>query len=188
MESNQISTLSGPAQIVLNYISQGVSQEMAAQAAGVTPGYVSQLMRDEAFLEILARKRSEASVKTLERSQRYDSLEDKILKKLDTSLAFCMDPVKLAGILQRVVAAKGRDTGLPVGPTERGEVVSITLPTAAALNFTVNINNQVIQAGAQTLVPIQSALIADLASKQVSNPFGDQPNVKLLDERTSGNP
>jgi len=181
--SDLTTSFSGPAQVVLNLLSHGLSQELAAQSAGVSPSYVSQLLKEEKFALALAEKRSGKVEKAIVKANTYDRIEDKILKQIEMYVGMCMDPVKLAGILHRVVAARGREV-IPVDPiSQTGEHASITLPAIAINSFTLNVNNQVIATGDKTLVPIQSGAVEKLALATLEG----NRNVKLLNDGSSGN-
>ena len=61
--------------------------------------------------------------------------------------------------IQIINAAKRRGVSSPEQVINQQTVVNITLPTKAVTKFVTNINNQVIQAGEQQLLTIQSGTL-----------------------------
>ena len=145
----------------LSLLGAGVSAESTAAALGVSVSRISQLLSTEEFSSKVSELRFKNLSKHNERDSVLDSLEDKILERLDNSMGLCVRPMELTRMLQVVNAAKRRGSSTPEAITEKQQVVQLTMPTNILNNFSVqvNINNQVTQVGEQSLLTIQSGAL-----------------------------
>ncbi|RKX65257.1 MAG: hypothetical protein DRP42_05040, partial [Tenericutes bacterium] len=125
-------------------------------ALGVEPSYISQLLSNEEFAAQVATLRYEALSKHNERDGAYDTLEDKLLAKLEKSLSLIFKPDTLLKAIQVVNGAKRRGQSAPEQVTNQNTVVSLLMPVQIVNKFTTNINNQVVKAGDQDLITIPS--------------------------------
>lgn len=147
---------------VLTLLGQGFAPEMVATAVGVSPARISQLLSQDEFAQQVAELRYKQLAAHTERDNKYDSLEDQILDRLKTSLSMVFDPMKLAKLLQVVNSAKRRGAAAPEHLTTQQAVVQLSIPTAILQQFQVNINQQVVKAGEQDLITVQSANMTKL--------------------------
>jgi hypothetical protein len=69
-------------------------------------------------------------------------------------------PMEILKAIQIINQAKRRGTSTPEAILEKREVVSLVMPVQIINRFTTNIQNQVIQAGSQELLTIQSGTLA----------------------------
>jgi ABC-type histidine transport system ATPase subunit len=150
---------------VLTLLGQGFAPEMVATAVGVTPARISQLLSQDEFAQQVAELRYKQLAAHTERDSKYDTLEDQILERLRTSLSMVFDPMKLAKLLSVVNSAKRRGAAAPEHLTTQQTVVQLNIPTAILQQFTTNINNQVVKAGQQDLITVQSANMTALLTK-----------------------
>lgn len=147
---------------VLTLLGQGFAPEMVATAVGVSPARISQLLSQDEFAQQVAELRYKQLAAHTERDSKYDTLEDQILDRLRTSLSMVFDPMKLAKLLQVVNSAKRRGAAAPEHLTTQQTVVQLNIPTAILQQFQVNLNNQVVRAGQQDLITVQSANMTKL--------------------------
>lgn len=166
---------------VLTLLGQGFAPEMVATAVGVSPARISQLLSQDEFAQQVAELRYRQLAAHTERDSKYDTLEDQILDRLRTSLSMVFDPMKLAKLLSVVNSAKRRGAAAPEHLTTQQTVVQLNIPTQILQQFRVNINNQVVQAGQQDLITVQSANMTKLLQQMqpellVNKPEG-APNV-----------
>lgn len=150
----------------LALLSSGVSPEQCASACGVTPGRISQLISSEVFATKLADRRFEALRKHNARDDELDALEDAIIFQFKQSITFVLDPAKLARMLQIVNAAKRRGASAPDQIISKQTVLKLNIPITLINRFTLNGANQVISAGEQDLVTIQSSQMKRLAAER----------------------
>ena len=140
----------------INLLGAGVSADSVASAIGVTPSRISQLLSDEVF----AVKVSEIKYNNLQkhnvRDDKYDTLEDKLLVKLERSLPLLVKPEAILNAVKIVNSAnrRGQAGNTSVGAAKN--IVNLVLPTTIAQKFVTNINNQVVKAGEQELLTIPS--------------------------------
>ena len=140
----------------LSLLGSGISAESVAAALGVEASRISQLLSNETFAGQVAELRYENLQKHNDRDGAYDSLEDKLLKKLEKQMGLLMRPQDILKAIQVVNGAKRRGQTAPESVTNNQNIVNILLPTHVAMQFTTNIDNQVVTAGGQNLVTMQA--------------------------------
>ena len=94
-------------------LGNGLPSSAVAEAVGVDPSFVSQLLADEDFKrEVLTAKAARAE-QALERDARWDRIEDKVLEKAEQMLPLISRPRDLIAIAQVaiLVTAVGIDIG-----------------------------------------------------------------------------
>lgn len=140
----------------LHLLGSGVGAEQVASALGVTPSRIAQLLAVESFAVQVAALRYESLQKHNKRDGAYDSLEDKLLEKLERSLSLMVKPETILKAIAIVNGAKRRGQSAPQQVTNTQNVVQLILPQIIAKQFTVNLDNQVIRAGDQELLTMPS--------------------------------
>lgn len=164
------STLSITEERALALLGQGLQPEVVATAIGVSKSAISQLLSQDEFSKLVAAARYENLAAHTQRDNKYDSLEDQILDRLKDSLSMIFDPMKLAKLLQIVNGAKRRGSGVQELPQGQATVLNLTMPTQIIQHFVKNINNQVVRAGAQDLVTMQSNSMNKLLAAHTATP------------------
>ena len=155
-------------------LTSGMTQSQAAATLGITPSAVSQLMSSESPELDAARKRSSAL------DAEYDEIEGALLKQLKRTIPLLLRPGEISNVLTRINAAKRRGVAAdtPSGPTQ---IIQLNLPTRIQNKFVVNSTNQVVTAGDQDLVTIQSAAVQKLLESH-NNAAPQIPLVEQEDE------
>ena len=146
----------------LKLLGQGIDPGVVANAIGLTPAAISQMLSQDEFSKALATARYENLAAHTQRDNKYDSLEDQILEKLKESLCMIYDPMKLARLLQVVNGAKRRGTGIQELPQGQAQTIPLIMPVQIIQQFAKNIHNQVVRAGNQDLVTVQSGQMSKL--------------------------
>lgn len=141
----------------LTLLGQGISPEVVASAVGVTISRISQLLSDPEFAARVAEFRFQNLAKHNERDNRYDTLEDKLLEKMEDLLPFMMRPMEVLKAISVINAAKRRGSSAPDSIQQKQTVIPLMIPTMLINNFTTNVNNQIVKIGEQDLVTIQSS-------------------------------
>lgn len=170
-------TYSGTKARALELLGDGVASNLVAQTLGVTESYISQLLADELFLKGVVERRYEALAKHNKRDAEYDKLEDELLHRLKETMPMLYDPIKITKVLQVINAAKRRGQSSPESITQQNVVVNLTLPTAVIERFSVvkNVDNQILEAGSQKLLTIQSGTLMDrVNAKRIEEQNGEQ--------------
>lgn len=147
----------------LDLLGDGIASNIVAQTLGVSESYISQLLADEVFLKGVVERRYAHLAKHNARDAAYDAIEDDLLERLKATLPMLFDPMKIVRVIQVINAAKRRGQSAPESITQQNVVVNLTLPTAVIDRFSIvkDINNQIIEAGEQKLVTIQSGTLLD---------------------------
>jgi len=140
----------------LDLLGSGVSPESCAAALGVTPGLISQLLAKDSFSTEVATIRYKNLQKHNERDGKYDGLEDALIKKLEASLGLLVRPESILKAISIVNSATRRGQSTPQQVTNTQNIVQLTLPAKMAAKITINIDNQVVKAGDQELLTMQS--------------------------------
>jgi len=152
----------------LSLLGSGVSSEATATALGVTPGRISQLLSNKEFAAQVAELRYESLQAHNVRDGKYDSLEDKLLVKLERSLPLMVRPETIMKAIATVNGAKRRGQSAPEQVTNSKNIVNLILPTQIAQKFVTNITNQVTRAGEQELLTMSSGnLLRQVEEKQI---------------------
>lgn len=141
-----------------------LSIEMVAAACGVTPARISQLLSDAEFSEEVSARRFQNLQKHNKRDTNYDDIEDGLIDQFRQVMPMMMRPAEILKGIQVINAAKRRGISSPDTSSAQGTVVTINMPTKVVQHFTTNIHNQVIQAGSQDLITMQSSAIDKLAA------------------------
>jgi hypothetical protein len=167
----------------LELLGDGIQASVVAQTLGVTDSYITQLLADDIFRKGVVERRFQHLQKHNARDARYDQLEDKLLEKLEDTMGMLYDPMKVAKILATVNQAKRRGSGEAGSISQQNVVVNLTLPNMVVERFKVtkDTNNQIIEAGEQTLVTIQSGTLlenakAKFAAQAAGVQDGEQQN------------
>ena len=169
----------------LSLLGQGLGPETVASAIGVSVSRISQLLSTTEFAAAVADLRFKNLSKHNERDNEYDKLEDELILKMRDLMPFMVRPMEVARVLQIINAAKRRGSSTPESITNQQTVVSLNMPINVYQKFTVNSVNQVIQAGQQQLITVQSGNMAKLltASKQINPP--NSPSIHHVEHHSS---
>lgn len=139
---------------VISYLAAGVSQTVAAEAAGVSDGYVSQLLAVPEVQQELA----------LLKAHRLDgelTLDTEIEKaeKLALEVTIKKLPFVKAGEAAKIFTAmnSARKKALDGGSDKAsGQQVTLVLPKAAKVMVTINPDNQIIEVDGRSMAPLPS--------------------------------
>lgn len=164
----------------LKLLGAGITQEQVAGALGVTAGRITQLLSDPEFSAEVTRLRCATLQSHTARDGTYDSLEDKLLVKLEKALPMLIRPADILKAITVVNGAKRR--GVDAVPTSAANVnvVNLMLPTSIVQKFAVNVNNQVIQAGDQNLLTMTSSDLLKSVKKS-SDAAAEAAKLTVLD-------
>jgi hypothetical protein len=150
---------------LIELLGWGITQIAAANALGISDSRVSQLMAKPEF----ANRVSAAKIVNLEsgvsRDKNYDSLEDKLLEKLNFSLDALDKPMQIIRAIQVINAAKRTKTDTNSTYQGLANIVNITLPTQVINNLLISQqNNQVLAIEGKELTPMNSAQLERFAN------------------------
>lgn len=166
--------LSSTEERALALLGQGISPEQVAAAIGVSASFISQLLSNDAFKSLVADAKYQGLIRHNERDSRLDGLEDKLITKLDSSVDLMYKPMEIVRSLQVVNAAKRRGISSTENISGKQEVTQLIMPSVIVNKFSVNVvnvklnaANQVVQAGEDSLVTIQSGNMDSLLASRI---------------------
>ena len=166
----------------MTLLGSGVNADSVANALGVTPSRISQLLAEKTFASKVSALRYESLQKHNKRDGRYDTLEDKLITKLEKSLPLLIRPESILKAISVVSGVKRRGQSTPEQVTNQQNIVNIILPQVIKQKFAIDINNQVIKAGDQELHTMPSGNLL----KQVEDAEEARTNTSLSLEHDSG--
>lgn len=140
----------------LSLLGSGIAAISVAAALGVTESRISQLLSNKIFAAQVSLLRYRALQSHNIRDGKYDTLEDRLLDKLEDVLPLLMRPESVLKAISIVNNAKRRGQSAPNQVVNQKNIVNLVIPTIIAEKFAVNINNQVTKAGDQELLTMAS--------------------------------
>jgi hypothetical protein len=167
--------LSSTEERALTLLGQGLEPAVVASAVGVSESRISQLISDPHFAARVYELRYEQLAKHSQRDNAYDELEDSLIEKLKHMIPMMFEPMKVLAAVRVINQAKRRGAGTSPTSQSSSPVVQLTLPIQILNQFRLDANNQVIEAGQQALITVQSGHLRNMLSSQK----GAQ-NVELL--------
>ncbi len=163
---------------ICDLLARGTTQEMAAQLAQVSAGYVSQLLAQEAFAAAVEQKRAGFLIERNERNQRVQDIHDDYLRlekltvsTLERDLSI-MRPGERVKLLQ-VLGSKREPMAPLVDPRAAAGMpalaVTVNLPKQIAAQFVLNSNREVIgMDDGKIFAPLSTkALVAEAKAQEV---------------------
>jgi predicted transcriptional regulator len=144
----------------LALLGAGLTQQIVAASLGVSQAAISAMLSEESFSARLAELRYESLAKHNIRDDKADSLETRILEKLEQSLPMIHKPMELTRVYQVINAAKRRGSSVPESIQEKQQIVQLVVPIQLLNKFQVNVQGQAVTVShgedVQDLVTIQS--------------------------------
>ena len=113
---------------VLTLLGQGLPADVVANAVGVSPSRISQLVSDPDFAAKVAELRFSGLIKHNARDSRYDSLEDQLLEKMENLLPMMYKPFEVLKAIQVINAAKRRGVSAPEQIVGQQTVIPLSSP------------------------------------------------------------
>ena len=150
----------------LALLGQGIEPGIVANAVGVDASRISQLLSDENFAAQVAELRYENLAKHNIRDNKYDNVEDKLLDMLEDCIPLMHRPMEILKAISVINAAKRRGSSTPEATINKQQVISLVVPVQIINKFQANLQGQVIKAGDQELVTIQSGSLDSLLQEK----------------------
>lgn len=155
---------------IIGYLAAGVSQSAAAQAAGVSDGYVSQLLELEEVREAVAVKKAGRLEQAIEVDAQIEHGEklalQQIVRKLGSPLTPLKEAVQAFSVLNSARKKADEGAGNQAGAVD---TITIVLPRAAKTMIQINTDNQIIEVNGRTTAPLPSKALPAMA-KQLGGP------------------
>lgn len=164
---------------ILKLLGQGLSPGVVASAVGCDASYISQLMTEDDFALEVAKLRCENLEEASTRDKKYDSIEDRLLEKLENVLPFMLKPRDILDAISRINAAKRRGAN-PLTNTDlhqKTTIINLQLPAITLQHFTLNERHEVIEVGKRALVNMPaSALMKSLEERSATSNASQKTN------------
>jgi len=148
----------------LDLLGSGASPSQVASALGVSESLISQFLSQDEFSRAVAERRYQNLLKHNKRDNALDSLEDLLIEKMKNIIPFMHKPHEIIAAFTRINAAKRRGSSAPEAVSAQQQVIQLTLPIQILNQITVDARNQVIKAGQQELLTVQSGRLPSLTS------------------------
>lgn len=152
----------------MKLLGNGVPAPHVASTLGISESRVSQLMSQEEFAAAVVALRYEALAKHNAADSELDELETELRLKVKESMALMFRPEQLLKAFQIINSAKRRGSSAPEAITQQQTIVQISMPVKVINRFTKNVMNQVVEAGDQKLVTVQSGILLEALKLQQS--------------------
>lgn len=162
----------------------GLTTTVVAEAVGVTPSEVSQLLADSDFAKEVAELRTINLIVHAETDKAYDEIEKRLLEKLGDSVEMIYKPKEILSALQMVNSAKRKSGGQGQNPEAlAGTVINLRLPNIIVNNYKINMAGGMVEVGGRSLAPMPSGNLIktleerrenDAATKQLPAPAPGQ--------------
>lgn len=154
---------------IADYLAQGFKAAKVAEFCGCSPEYISELFhKDEAF-KILLREKMQEHMKT-RLANRYDALEENILKELDSSIANS-DVNDLTRMLEAIARIKNANRSIVPPGHHSNPTVGLTLVFRQENQpkLITDDKNRVISIGDKTMLPMPAKAVRDMFKERAAN-------------------
>ena len=182
ISTTQVISYEGTTARILEMLGNGLSPAVVSSALGITESYISQLLSEENFaMQVTAKRFANLQAATV-RDKSYDAIEDLLIEKMQNLLPMMYKPMEVLRAITVINQAKRRGADSPQNTVIHNTVVQLTMPAAVTQKFITNINNQVVNAGSQELITIETKTLSDkilelttrkLTAKDAQNDYTD---------------
>lgn len=172
---------------IIGYLAAGVSQTIAAESAGVSDSYVSQLLEQEGVREEIAAKKSAKLERHIEVDDTIETAEKLALQQIVRKLQSPGVPVPLKEAVQAFSvlnsARKKADLGAAGNNAGSVDTVVFVLPKAAKTMIQINSDNQIIEVDGKTTAPLPSKVLPQMQKRLELQKTVELPHVTEVKEK-----
>lgn len=159
-------------------LGSGTPASIVASALGVTESRISQMLSEPVFAEQVQELRFKNLQKQTLLDEKYASLEESLLTKLEKVLPIMTKPRDVLSAISVINGAKRRGAQVSQDATTSQKVINLTLPVHIMHKFVSNVNNQVIevqdgQGDARSLVTASSRSLEQFAAEHLDQGKGE---------------
>lgn len=177
---SEVISFSSIEQQALDLLGSGQSQAIVASCLGISESRISQLMAEEDFRSAVLTQRVAKLREQTARDIKVDTLEDKVITKLDKTIALCHKPGELARIYQILNQAKRRGAPESAPTSVTNVITNLVVPAGFMQHFRKNAQSQIIEVDGKPLITAQSSSLATIA---VEN--NNESAIKITAEHSS---
>ncbi len=182
----------GVAGRILKFMCGGATAVQAANACGVSEGYVSQLCAEESFQSQIAEKLSKDFEVAAQIDENYQEVEKVLSKRLREVTAYMTNVDQITRTLKTVSSIpKKVQPKVPLNSDTNGTAiapVSLAIPIVAKNVFIVNPNSEVVALNGKELTTLNSKSLDSLLQGKRERVTIEQSKPEVLDvkERKNG--
>lgn len=154
---------------ILNLLSYGMAASDVADATGVSPSRISQLLAEPEFKSRLDGLKYERMQGAAAKDDQMDRIEGKILDNLEKTVHLVADPLKLTRMLKEVNGLKRRTTGMGPAHAPDSKTVKLNIGVNLINQFQVNANSEVIAVGGKSLLTMPSGQFRRFADENTKS-------------------
>lgn len=164
---------------VAKMLAQGLKPIEVALTVGCTPGYISQLLEDEEFLEKVREGRIKKTAEVVELDNMYDRIEGKALNRLEKMIDLVSKPRDLLEIATKMNGAKRRASVSPNEQLTAGRVVTLNIPAALSHKFILDANAQVVNVDNESMITMPDKTFREFAEarKEETNERSEESRI-----------
>jgi hypothetical protein len=161
------STTTATKERALALLADGIPAGTVANALGVTPSAITQLIADPQFSSELATLKFEKLSKHNAKDSTYDEMEELLQEQLKNAIPMLFKPFEIAKVLKTVNEAKRRGATSIENSGTGAPTITINMPTQIVNMISkddviLNSANQVVRASGLDLITLQSTNMSKL--------------------------
>lgn len=141
---------------IIEMLGKGYPNTVVANACGVSDGYISQVLSDEAVAAKVVELKMLNLQKQTARDEGYDELEDMLLDKLRAAAPMLIRPLEITKVLATVNQAKRRGSTGDNTHQAPSKVVVLNMPQFVQQRFIMNERSEVVEVGGRNLATISA--------------------------------
>lgn len=148
---------------IIEMLGAGVTPVQVALACGVSESYISQLLADEHVEAQVKALRVEKAAAYVEHDAQLDSDEEVVRRKVRRNIddGF-LKPMELLKHFQVLNAARRKSEGAGTAQVPTSTIVQLHLPTAAAVQFKMTVDKQVVEIDGRAMTAMPAAQVAKM--------------------------
>ena len=145
---------------IIEMLGSGIPATQVASAVGCDDSYISQLLSIPENYERVVQLKAEHFSSYLAQDQRADDLEAQALERVGQLIPFITRPAEAVRVYGVLNAAKRRTVDAASAAQAVAQTVSLELPAAARVRFTLTADRQVIEIEGRSMTTMPAKSIA----------------------------
>lgn len=145
---------------IIEMLGKGIPATQVASAVGCDDSYISQLLAEEGVYEKVTTAKAEHFAHYVEQDATLDRAEEDALQRLTSLTAFITKPAEAARVFSILNAAKRRTADTANAAQAVAATVSIELPEASRVRFTLTHDRQVIEIEGRSMATMPAKSLA----------------------------
>jgi hypothetical protein len=145
---------------IIEMLGKGIPATQVASAVGCDDSYISQLLSQPGVIDKVTEMRAAHFSSYLAHDQKTDDLEAIALDRVATLIPFITRPAEAVRVYQVLNAAKRRTVDSASQAQAVAQTISLELPTASRVRFTLTQDRQVIEIEGRSMTTMPAKSIA----------------------------